>query len=368
MADKIKQLKDIGQSIWYDNIERKLLNDGTLKGMVDRGEISGITSNPSIFNKAISQSSDYDQEIEELTSKGLDREEVYVALAVRDLQQAADLFLPLYEKSGGKDGFVSLEVSPYLAHETEATIADAKKLWQLVDRPNLMVKIPATLEGLPAITEVIAAGINVNVTLIFGIERYRAVMDAYLSGLEQRADNNESLEKVASVASFFISRIDSKVDQLLVERSIESEEWLGKTALASGKLAYVAYQDVFGQKATRFAALAAKGAQKQRVLWASTSTKNPAYPDTMYVDELIGPGSVNTIPPKTLEAFWDHGVVNLTIEKDLEQAKEVFAELPAAGVDLDQVTADLEREGLKSFADAFTSLLNSLDKRMEQYK
>lgn len=367
MIDKVNQLKEIGQSIWYDNIERKLLTDGTLQGMVERGEIRGITSNPSILNKAISQSSDYDQEIEDLTGKGLDREDVYVALAVRDIQRAADLFLPLYQETGGKDGFVSLEVSPYLAHETAATIADAKKLWKLVDRPNLMIKIPATLEGLPAITETIAAGINVNVTLLFSIERYQAVMDAYLSGLEIRAKQGESLERVASVASFFISRIDTKVDQQLSSSSAEVEQWLGKTALANGKLAYLAYQDVFDTNGKRFADLKGKGAQKQRVLWASTSTKNPAYPDTMYVDQLIGPDSVNTIPPKTLEAFWDHGAVELTIDKNLEEAKKVISALPGLGVDLDQVTAELEREGLKSFADSYTSLLDSLGKRMEQY-
>jgi transaldolase len=368
MKEKIKKLEAIGHSIWYDNIERGLLNDGTLQGMVDRGEIRGITSNPSILNKAISQSGDYDAEIESYTAKGLSKEEVYVQLAVRDIQQAADLFMPLYNETGRKDGFVSLEVSPYLAHDTEGTIADAKNLWSLVDRPNLMVKIPATLEGLPAITETIAAGININVTLIFSIDRYQAVMDAYLAGLEKRSAQGEDLDHVASVASFFISRIDSKIDQQLQDISKEAERWSGKAGLASGKLAYLAYDDVFGESGKRFAALAAGGAQKQRVLWASTSTKNPAYPDTLYVDELIGPDSVNTVPPSTLQAFWDHGVVEKTIADGLDEAEKVFSELPKLGIDLKQVSADLEIEGLKSFADSYTSLLASLESRMDQYK
>ena len=367
MKEKIKALETIGHSIWYDNIARELLNDGTLQGMVERGEIRGITSNPSILNKAISQSDDYLAEIESLTKDGMSRDDIYVELAVQDIRRAADLFMPLYEESGRSDGFVSLEVSPYLAHDTEGTIADAKHLWNLVDRPNLMIKIPATIEGLPAITETIAAGINVNVTLIFSIERYQAVMDAYLSGLEKRKASGESLDHVASVASFFISRIDSKIDQQLQNLSQDAERWTGKAALASGKLAYLAYKDVFGEQSARFADLASVGAQKQRVLWASTSTKNPAYPDTLYVDELIGPDSVNTIPPSTLEAFWDHGIVRETIGNDLDEAKEVFAELPKLGIDMNVVSAELEKEGVKSFADAFTSLLDSLQTRIDQY-
>lgn len=376
MMKKMKELNKIGQSIWYDNIERKLLKDGTLAGMVDRGEIRGITSNPSIFNNAISNSDDYDQEIKTLTKQGLSREEIYEQLAVRDIQSAADMFLPLYQESRGGDGYVSLEVNPYLANDTENTILDAKKLWKMVNRPNLMVKIPATLEGLPAITEAIAAGINVNVTLIFSISRYQSVMEAYLAGLEKRTREGKEIEGIASVASFFISRIDSKVDGQLDEilsgapaEELEDVKALfGKAALASGKLAFEAYEEQFGQKASRFLELTKAGAKKQRALWASTSTKNPLYPDTMYVDELIGPDTVNTVPPKTLLAFIDHGKVERTIDRQLRESKQAFLDLASVGIDMEQVVVDLEIEGVKSFAAAFTSLLDSIQSRMLDFQ
>jgi transaldolase len=376
MTNIIRELIKNGQSIWYDNIERKLLEDGTLAGMVERGEIRGITSNPSIFNNAISNSSDYDQEIESLTKQGLSREEVYEQLAIRDIQKAADLFLPLYEDTNKGDGYVSLEVSPFLAHETEKTISDAKKLWKMVNRPNLMVKIPATLEGLPAITETIAAGINVNVTLIFSISRYRAVMEAYLAGLEKRVQAGKEIGGIASVASFFISRIDAKIDSELTDilsktttgDQSDLKNLFGKAALASGKLAFEAYEGVFGEGASRFTNLAQAGAKKQRVLWASTSTKNPQYPDTMYVDELIGPDTVNTVPPKTLAAFIDHGTVERSIDRHLDEARRVFKDLAKAGIDMEQVTDDLEAEGVNAFAVAFTSLLESLQTRMMDFQ
>ena len=372
----IDELKKNGQSIWYDNIERKLLEDGTLAGMIERGEIRGITSNPSIFNNAISNSNDYDQEIESLTKEGLSREDVYEKLAVRDIQHAADMFFPLYQETNGGDGYVSLEVSPFLAHEIEKTIQDAKKLWKMVNRPNLMVKIPATKEGLPAITEAIAAGINVNVTLIFSITRYRAVMEAYLAGLEKRVQEGKEIGRVASVASFFISRIDAKVDKQLTDllpTAIDAEQKIinnlfGKAALASGKLAFDAYEEIFGEEASRFAVLVQSGANKQRVLWASTSTKNPQYPDTKYVDELIGPDTVNTVPPKTLVAFFDHGTVERSIDRQVDQAKWAFENLAKVGIDMDQVAEDLETEGVKSFAVAFTSLLDSLQARMQDFQ
>ena len=376
MTDVIKKLHELGQSVWYDNIERKLLNDGTLAGMISRGEIRGITSNPSIFNKAISQSSEYDEEIKELTNKGFSKEQIYEQLAIRDIQAAADLFLPLYDKTGGGDGYVSLEVSPYLAHDTEQTIQDAKRLWNTVDRPNLMVKIPATQEGLPAITESIADGININVTLIFSLDRYQEVREAYFAGLERRVSRGDSIENIASVASFFISRIDTKVDQNLdslkasanPDNQIRLSELLGKTAVASGKLAFVEYEKTFGDDGTRFKTLKDKGANRQRALWASTSTKNPAYKDTKYVEDLIGPMTVNTIPPATLKTFIDHGVAERTIDKDLESAHNVFAELADLGIDLKQATQDLEAEGVKAFADAFTSLLDSIQKRMVEFQ
>lgn len=376
MTDVIKKLHELGQSVWYDNIERKLLNDGTLAGMISRGEIRGITSNPSIFNKAISQSSEYDEEIKELTKKGFSKEQIYEQLAIRDIQAAADLFLPLYDKTGGGDGYVSLEVSPYLAHDTEQTLQDAKRLWNTVDRPNLMVKIPATQEGLPAITESIADGININVTLIFSLDRYQEVIEAYLTGLEKRVSRGDSIENIASVASFFISRIDTKVDQNLdslnalanPDKQTRLSELLGKTAVASGKLAFVEYEKTFGDDGTRFKTLKDQGANRQRTLWASTSTKNPAYKDTKYVEDLIGPMTVNTIPPATLKTFIDHGVAERTIDKDLESAHNVFAELADLGIDLKQATQDLEAEGVKAFADAFTSLLDSIQKRMVEFQ
>ena len=376
MTDLITKMNQIGQSIWYDNIERKLLEDGTLSGMVLRGEIKGITSNPSIFNQAISQSSDYDQEIQSLAGKGMTRQDIYEQLVVSDIQKAADLFRPLYEETDGADGYVSLEVSPYLAHQIAETISEARKLWKLVDRPNLMVKIPATIEGIPAITETIANGINVNVTLIFGLDRYQQVMDAYLAGLEKRSATGNSISGIASVASFFISRIDSKVDQQLeslLENSDPADQeeirpLMGKAALASGKLAFELYEDNFGKAGSRYQKLVSLGARRQRVLWASTSTKNPSYPDTMYVDELIGPETVNTIPPKTLMAFLDHGKGDQTINHDIELARKVFEDLSTRGVDMRQVTQALETEGVESFAEAFTSLLDSLEKRMADFK
>jgi len=376
MTSLIQKLNQIGQSIWYDNIERKLLKDGTLEGMYNRGEIRGITSNPSIFNKAISQSDEYDDEIRSLTKENLSRDNIYERLAISDIQTAADLFRPLYDQTNGDDGYVSLEVSPYLAHDANQTISEANRLWNEVNRPNLMVKIPATKAGLPAITETIAAGINVNVTLIFSLDRYREVREAYLAGLEKRASGGKTVANIASVASFFISRIDTKVDKQLESLTITAtpeekqriEELMGKAAVASGKLAFQNYEDTFGDKGTLFGKLKPLGAKRQRVLWASTSTKNPAYPDTKYVEEMIGPLTINTVPPNTLEAFLDHGVVERTIDQNLEAAYDVMAGLTGVGIDLDQATQELEAEGVKSFADAYTSLLDSLQNRMHDFQ
>ena len=376
MTSLIQKLNQIGQSIWYDNIERKLLKDGTLEGMYNRGEIRGITSNPSIFNKAISQSDEYDDEIRSLTKENLSRDNIYERLAISDIQTAADLFRPLYDQTNGDDGYVSLEVSPYLAHDANQTISEANRLWNEVNRPNLMVKIPATKAGFPAITETIAAGINVNVTLIFSLDRYREVREAYLAGLEKRASGGKTVANIASVASFFISRIDTKVDKQLESLTITAtpeekqriEGLMGKAAVASGKLAFQDYEDTFGDKGTLFGKLKQLGAKRQRVLWASTSTKNPAYPDTKYVEEMIGPLTINTVPPNTLEAFLDHGVVERTIDQNLEAAHDVMAGLTGVGIDLDQATQELEAEGVKSFADAYTSLLDSLQNRMHDFQ
>lgn len=362
MKSSIEQLRSFGQSIWYDNIERRLLKNGELAGMIERGEIQGLTSNPSIFNNAIAKSTDYDADLLPLAEAGKSNEEIFENLAVADIRAAADLLRPLYDKTNRGDGYASLEVSPNLAYDTESTVAAARRLWNWVDRPNLMIKIPATQEGLPAIRRTIAAGINVNVTLIFSIERYRAVMDAFLSGLEDRAAQGLPINGIASVASFFVSRIDTAVDDKLTALNTPRAAALqGKTAIANAKLAYQAFKEVFGSE--RFAALQAHGAQYQRPLWASTGTKNKAYPDTLYVDELIGPTTVNTMPPATLAAFIDHGRAAATLEQDLAAANQVMAELAELGISLAEVTQSLEDAGVKAFADAFASLLAAIEQR-----
>ena len=374
MTNEIQKVHELGQSLWYDNIHRELLNDGTLAGMIESGEIRGVTSNPSIFNQAISQSDVYNQAIQDLTKAGKSRDEIYEALAVDDIQRAADLFRPLYDQTQGGDGYISLEVSPYLAHDTEGTIEEAKRLWKLVDRPNLMVKIPATLEGLPAITEAIASGININVTLIFGLGRYRAVREAYLKGLVKRLDEGESISDIASVASFFISRIDSKVDDRLSEMveaggdgAETAGDLLGKIAIASGKLAYRDYRRTFSPDHQIYQKVKEARGNLQRVLWASTSTKNPAYSDVRYVEEMIGPDTVNTVPHKTLDAFRDHGKAALTIDQGVQEAEKQFQQLSELGIEIDTVTQELEDEGVKSFADSFTSLLKTIEERKESF-
>ena len=373
MTHPIQELHQLGQSLWYDNIQRRLLEDGTLAGMIERNEIRGVTSNPSIFNKAIGNSQDYDREIWDLTGYGKSREEIYEELVIADIQRAAELFLPLYQETNGGDGYISLEVNPHLAHDSKGTAVEAQRLWEQVDRPNLMVKIPATKEGLPAIRQTIAAGVNVNVTLIFGIDRYRSVMEAYLDGLSDRLERGEEIHGVASVASFFISRIETRVDQRigeLIKEHPEQEEHLndlyGRAAVASGKVAYQAYQEVLGEDNPRFADLTAKGASRQRVLWASTSTKDPRYSDVKYVEEMIGPDSVNTVPPSTLEAFRDHGKAEITINQDLDDARQALTALENAGLSLDQITQSLEEEGVRSFTEAYDDLLETIQRRMDK--
>ncbi len=354
----IQKLTSLGQSLWYDNIQRKLLENGELKAMIERGDIRGVTSNPTIFQNAIAKTNDYDAALIPLAWSGWDAEKIFWQLAIEDIQEACDLFRPLYDETKGGDGYVSLEVSPYLANETEATAKQAKELWERVNRPNLMVKIPATKAGIPAIRQTIAAGINVNVTLIFSLERYAEVMDAYLSGLEDRVAANEPINMIASVASFFVSRVDTKVDPRLPKDSA----LLGKAAIANAKLAYHAFEETF--TSARFATIKARfSARVQRPLWASTGTKNPAYSDTIYVDSLIGPDTVNTVPPATLDAFRDHGNAAVTITRGLDESKSQLAELESAGVSMNQVTDELEEEGVKSFADAFKVLLDVVDER-----
>lgn len=360
------QLLQAGQSVWYDNIQRILLKNGEMAGMINRGEIRGVTSNPSIFMNAITKSQDYDESLRSAIEEGMASEEIFFRLAIEDIQAAADLFRPLYDQSRGGDGFVSLEVSPYLADDTEKTLEQARDLWRRVDRPNLMIKIPATRAGIPAIRAAIADGINVNVTLIFSRERYAEVMDAYLSGLEERAAKGMPNGRIASVASFFVSRVDTKVDPQLVKiaeggTGSQAHSLMGKAAIANARLAYADYKQVFAGE--RFRKLAEQGAKVQRPLWASTSTKNPAYRDVIYVEELVGPNTVNTMPPQTLAAFLEHGEVRLSLEEDLESARQVLLDLESLSIPMARVTEELEQEGVKSFADAFTTLLQGIEKR-----
>jgi transaldolase/glucose-6-phosphate isomerase len=368
----IERLHALGQSIWYDNIERRLLRDGTLAGLIEHGEIRGVTSNPSIFNKAIASSSDYDAALQPMAWAGWGAERIFFQLAVEDIQNTADLFLPLYQKSHGGDGYVSLEVNPRLAHDTRGTVAQAKQLWAQVDRPNLMIKIPATKAGIPAIRQCIAAGLNINVTLIFSLERYQAVMEAYLSGLEDRLKKGKSIEEITSVASFFVSRVDTKIDPRLTElmkepaKKSQAESLLGKAAIANARVAYARYKEIFNSP--RFLLLKVEGARVQRPLWASTSTKNPAYRDVIYVEQLIGPETVNTIPPQTLDAFREHGKAARTLDKGLIEARADLLALEKLGIHMDQVTAELETEGVEAFAKAFTELLASIESRAADFR
>jgi transaldolase len=360
----IKKLHSLGQSLWYDNIQRRLLENGQLANLIQKGEIRGVTSNPSIFLNAIAKSHDYDPGLLPLAWSGWEAEPIFWQLAVEDIRSACDLFAALYRESEGADGYVSLEVKPTLAHDTAATLAQVRQLWGWVDRPNLMVKIPATPEGLPAIRQSIAAGINVNVTLIFSLERYRQVVDAYLAGLEERLEAGLPVGQIASVASFFVSRMDTKLDARL--EALATPEALalrGKSAIAYSKLAYEQFRQVFGGE--RFTRFQAAGCRIQRPLWASTSTKNPAYPDTMYVDALIGPGTVDTVPPQTLEAFRDHGTAEATLMACLDEARLTIAAVEALGLSLAQATAELEQEGVKAFADAFSALLAAIEGRRQ---
>lgn len=362
----LEQLHELGQSVWYDNISRDLLEGGRLQKLINTRGVLGVTSNPTIFAKAIAESSLYDPEVREGLQRGDDAITVFNRLAVTDIQATADLLHPVYDRTAAYDGYISLEVSPTLAHDTDGTVAEAQRLWGLVARPNLMIKVPATLAGLPAITQLIAAGINVNVTLIFGLERYEAVMEAYLTGLEQRVAADGPVARVASVASFFVSRVDSLVDKRL-QAQIDGnagdanalKALLGKAAIANAKLAYALFQRTFS--GPRWEALQEHGAQVQRPLWASTSTKNPNYRDVIYVEELIGKDTVNTMPPPTVEAFADHGVVAETVTTGVDEAGRVFDQLREVGIEMDEVTAQLEAEGVKSFADSFNQMLATID-------
>ena len=363
-----EKIQIIGQSLWYDNIERQKLKDGSIAGMISSGKIKGITSNPSIFQKAIASSKDYDLSLKPMAWSGMESKEIFWQLAIEDIKQATDLFAPVYASTSGNDGYVSIEVDPLLAYDTDGTIEDAKKLWHLIRRPNLMIKIPATKEGIPAVRQAIADGINVNVTLIFSIERYAEVIEAYISGLEDRVRTGLPIDRIASVASFFVSRMDTKIDGLLEEQlhdgkisSDEFENLSGKAAIANARLAYQLFLEKFS--AERFQKIKAAGGRVQRPLWASTSTKNPKYRDVIYVEELIAPDSVNTVPPNTLDAFMKHGVVETTIFKDLDPARALFGQLEARGILEKTVTDELENEGVSAFSKAYLSLLETVEQR-----
>ncbi len=371
MTTPLIQMQKLGQSPWHDNIRRGLLTSGALKKMVRAGDITGLTSNPTIFEQAIAQSRDYDTAIETLARAGRNAEQIFDTLSIEDIQAAADVFAPVFKRTKGNDGYVSIEVSPKYAADTKATVKEAHRLWAAVDRPNLMIKIPATQAGIPAIEQAIADGLNVNVTLIFSLQRYAEVMEAYLAGLEKRQRRGKDISHIASVASFFVSRVDSLVDKLLDEKiklvkngpfSIQALEALkGQAAIANAKLAYAGFRKVFTTE--RYTRLARQGARVQRPLWASTSTKNPAYPDVYYIEALIGPDSVDTMPPATIVSYKDHGQPAARIQENLEQATKAIEQLEEFGIQMDWVTQKLEDEGVASFMKSFDGLLGVVEAR-----
>ena len=359
-------IQALGQSIWQDFISREVIRTGALRRRIEEEGLRGVTSNPAIFNEAIGGSQDYDDDIRELARQGKSTVQIYETLTVRDVGDAADLLRPLYDESEGRHGFVSLEVNPHLARDIDGTLSEARHLWQTVNRPNVMIKVPATREGLTCIEQLIRDGINVNVTLLFGLPRYREVAQAYIAGLTARAQQGEPLEHVASVASFFLSRIDVLVDPMLEERIQDggpaadtAAKLRGQVAVASAKQAYQIYKEIF--MGADFRRLAERGARTQRVLWASTSTKNPDYPDVKYVEALIGPDTVNTLPQETLDAYRDHGRPAPRLEEDLSEAEWVLRTLPELGIDIDRVTGQLVQEGIEKFNKPYDSLIQTLE-------
>ena len=363
----LRRLQDFGQSIWYDNIERKMLHSGNLARLIDEDGLRGVTSNPTIFEKAISSSNDYDESLAKWLhiETHQDSRSLFYNLAIEDIQGAADLLKPVYDDTQGRDGYVSLEVSPDIAYDVKATIAEAERLHDRVNRSNLMIKVPATEEGVVAFENLVAKGINVNVTLLFSIARYKEVVDAYLAGLETRLRQGLTISNIASVASFFVSRVDSAVDKLLeqVKPNNAVATLQGRTAIANAKLAYAWYQRVF--ESPQFETLRQAGANTQRLLWASTGTKNPEYSDVMYIDSLIGPDTVNTVPPTTYVAYKDHGQPRETLTEGLHEAEQQMAMLKNIGINLDAVTNKLEDDGVQSFATSFTNLLNAISAKTE---
>ena len=364
----LRQLETLGQSIWLDYIRRDLIASGGLRRLIEEDGLRGMTSNPSIFEKAIADSHDYDEDIRAMALKGKGVEAIYETVSQRDVQSAADEFRPLYDRTDGQDGYVSLEVNPHLAHDTHGTTEEARRLWAALNRPNVFIKVPATAEGLPAIQQLISEGISVNVTLLFGLPRYRQVAEAYIAGIEARAAQSKPVRHVASVASFFVSRIDALVDPLLDQPIAQGDKeaelakhMRGQVAIASAKMAYQIYKEIFGSD--RFRKLAARGARAQRLLWASTSTKNLEYSDVKYVEALIGPDTVNTAPLETLNAYRDHGEPKTRLEQDVKQARWVLGRLTDFGISIDKVTQQLEDEGVEKFNKPFDQLMAALAQR-----
>jgi transaldolase len=366
------QLKPLEQSVWYDNIDRGQLVSGQFKRLLDEDGVSGVTANPTIFQKSISQGQAYDEQVTKLIKAGKSTSDIYEALIIQDIQTVADMLHTIYETTNRQDGFVSLEVSPDLAHNTEGTLAEVRRFWKMVNRPNLMIKIPGTPEGIPAVHQALTEGINVNITLIFSIDDYRQVAEAYISALEERNAAGQDISHIASVASFFVSRVDTLVDKLLEDKIKATNEKTeqqklksleGKAAVANARLVYEEFKHIFGTP--RFETLRHSGAHVQRPLWASTSTKNPAYRDVLYAEELIGPNTVDTMPLETIENFRDHGRVFLTVENDLPQARAVLEALEQVGIHYDQVTKQLQDEGVQKFADSFHELFQGIEQKKQ---
>lgn len=360
--NNVKDIHDHGQSIWLDFFDRELMNSGKLQKLIDEDGLAGITSNPSIFEKAVSSSSDYDEDIKKLSGEDKSNEEIFFGFAANDIRRATDILKPVFDEAKGTDGFVSLEVSPHLANDTEGTIRQARQLWQSVDRKNVMIKIPGTKAGLPAIRKCISEGININITLLFGIPRYLEVTEAYIAGLEDRLKNNGSIENIASVASFFLSRIDVMLDPVLKEKNLN--DMVGEVAIASAKVAYENFKTVFFGE--RFKKLEKLGAKKQKVLWASTSTKDPSFRDVKYVEALIGPDTINTLPLETIEAFRDHGKVQDHLENNLNKAQDVLKKLKDNNINIDEVTQKLEDEGVEKFNKSYDSLLKAIESKRKK--
>lgn len=369
----ITAIQALGQSVWMDTMSRRFVESGELQARIQEDDLRGCTSNPTIFDKAIRQSADYDQDMQRLVSAGADAEAIYRDLTIRDIQLALDLLRPTFERTNGLDGYVSLEVSPHLARETDTTLAEAVALWELLDRPNAMIKIPGTPEGLPAIEEALYRGLNINITLLFSVQAYEQVANAYIRALQRRAEAGLPIDRIASVASFFVSRIDTEVDNRIeaqlartsdaTERA-ELESLLGRAAVANAKVAYSAYERIFGSEP--FLSLKGQGARVQRLLWASVGTKNPAYKDTVYVDELIGPDTVSTMPPETFDAVKDHGAVQPTLTQNPDEARDVLARLGAIGIDINDVTDLLLTDGIQKFAKSFDDLMSGIQAKRDE--